>query len=231
MPATLPSWLAYGPWRRRRWRGHTSAMGSGWGGQRCCSWMWCHCRRWHSWMVADECVKEELGWAGKILLYTKSDTSIGRVQKDLQFFLCRHSVQIAGWAGGFGVFKWYPVRSDAPATSFWMFWGGVHGSEANRVGWEHVFHGLLESHYHVDASKELPPWFLERQNITRRHPGHGWDVESRVPVGISNHAENAAMAIPKCQPWIDNSLVDDWSTCCTAQFDIVSNAIPSLECL
>ena len=52
------------------------------------------------------------------------------------FFLCRHSVQIVGWAGGFGfkILKWYPVRSDAPATSFWMFWGGVHGSEANRIG-------------------------------------------------------------------------------------------------
>ena len=22
--------------------------------------------------------------------------------------------------------------------------------------------------------KELPPWFLERQNISRRHPGHGF---------------------------------------------------------
>ena len=28
-------------------------------------------------------------------------------------------------------------------------------------------------HQQHPCAKELPPWFLERRNISRRHPGHG----------------------------------------------------------
>ena len=149
-------------------------------------------------MVLGGCIKEELG--GYDL---QSQTRPLEESRRMSIFLLTKGVQCSDiWLGlSFLLFCIsYPARSGAPATRSWIFLA-MHGSEVNSVGWECVSYVFLESHYQVDASKELPPWFLERQNITRRHPGQGgqgWP--GFFPVGISNHAENAAMAISKCQP-------------------------------
>ena len=109
--------------------------------------------------------------------FTKSDTSFARIQKDVYFCCLSKGVRYVVGLVVLGFGKSYPARSGAPATRSCMFWLGMVRRSTALVGYMciRVFHIYI--YYGISVSswrfEELPPWFVERQNITRRHPGQG----------------------------------------------------------
>ena len=151
-------------------------------------------------MVLGGCIKEELG--GYDL---QSQTRPLEESRRMSIFLLTKGVQCSDiWLGlSFLLFcKSYPARSGAPATRSWIFWSCMVQRSTVLDG--NVFHMCF--------------WNLIIKLTLQRSCLHGFwsgrtspeDIQARAardgqgffPVGISNHAENAAMAISAIIPWL-----------------------------
>lgn len=149
-------------------------------------------------MVLGGCIKEELG--GYDL---QSQTRPLEESRRMSIFLLTKGVQCSDiWLGlSFLLFcKSYPARSGAPATRSWIFWSCMVQRSTVLDG--NVFHMCF--------------WNLIIKLTLQRSCLHGFwsgrtspeDIQARdrmssfFPVGISKHAENAAMAISAIIPWL-----------------------------
>ena len=138
--------------------------------------------------------------------FTKSDTSFARIQKDVYFCCLSKGVRYMVGLVVLGFGKSYPARSGAPATRSCMFWLGMVRRSTALVGYMcirvfHIYIYIMESQYQVDASRSCLHGFWSGRTSPE-------DIQARdrmssfFPVGISKHAENAAMAISAIIPWL-----------------------------